>query len=128
MHKSRRPIIRQLMRNIGRTRLHSLSPSGPLCMQHSPLAGFEHHAAARIWPRLEVGQSLRLEREPDNPHDPSAVAVYWQDYHLGYLPRQQNFIVAHQLDNRLPIEARIAGLALSDNPWKRVNIAIQLSH
>jgi hypothetical protein len=37
--------------------------------------------------RLRPGDRLRLMREPDNEHDPNAVAVYSRTMHIGYIPR-----------------------------------------
>ncbi len=128
MHTTQRRSIRRLMSDLARQRSRRQDPLGPLCVQHSPLAGFQHHAGERLWHCLKVGQPLRLVRERNNPHDANAVAVYWEAFHLGYVPRQQNHIVAHQLDQGLPIEATIGALNLSENPWKRVDIAIRLCH
>ena len=44
---------------------------------------FRPEAAATV----SVGASALLRREPDNPHDPTAVAVDIDGNHVGYLPR-----------------------------------------
>lgn len=50
-----------------------------------------HHRGPEALARLErlaVGETVALVREPTNPHDPNAVAVYSTDgVHLGYVPR-----------------------------------------
>jgi hypothetical protein len=57
-----------------------------------PLAGASHHAAAveeTIRGVLDGGQmDAVLIPEPDNPHDPNAVAVYMLGGHVGYVPRR----------------------------------------
>jgi len=35
--------------------------------------------------QVSDGDAVELHREQENPHDPFAVAVYWQGEHLGYL-------------------------------------------
>ena len=58
---------------------------------------------------LSAGQRYRLEREPSNPYDPSAVKILIegyrygrrkpQTYHLGYIPRKWSGTVSAALKN-----------------------------
>lgn len=95
-------------------------------IQRSPLAGFQYHAGEALWPRLAVGQPLALVREPDNPHDERAVRIDWRSHKLGYLPRVDNAAVAQMLDRGERLEARIAELRVSTDPWERVVVAVEL--
>jgi hypothetical protein len=96
-------------------------------LQQSPLAGFQYHSGPHVWPQLCVGQPLSLVREPQNRHDTRAVAVYWQDYKLGYLPRSENFSIAQVLDRaEQQIQARIVRLQEDANPWNRVGLQIDV--
>ena len=51
-----------------------------LLVQSSPLAGFRHHEAPSAFEDMRVGDALVLAREPDNPHDASAVRVEFEVY------------------------------------------------
>ncbi len=93
-----------------------------LVIQQSPLAGFQYHEGERP---LE-GQSLQLIREPNNPYDTRAVRVDWRGQRLGYIPARQNHAVAQVADRGQILYARIASLAVDDNPWKRVVLEISL--
>ena len=93
-------------------------------VQSSPLAGFHHHAAAKVWRELRVGDALELAREPDNPHDPNAVAVRWRGHKLGYVPRRENGALAWGLDRGTPLRARISDLAEHPNPARRVRFEV----
>jgi len=95
-------------------------------LQTSPLAGFQYHQGWQFWSCLKPGHPLRLLRERTNPHDPHAVAVYWLDAHLGYLPRKQNVEVARLLDRGRYLVARIAELKESPDPWQRIGIEVYL--
>ncbi|MBV2235027.1 MAG: HIRAN domain-containing protein [Sterolibacterium sp.] len=97
-----------------------------ILVQSSPLAGFQHHAGAAFWHQLQVGDSLVLQREPDNSHDAMAVRVVWQGQQLGYLPRAQNRAVAVEMDRGARVEARIARLREHRNPWQRVLVEVWL--
>ncbi|WP_448506936.1 HIRAN domain-containing protein [Immundisolibacter sp.] len=90
------------------------------------LAGFQHHRAEGIWSFLRPGLELRLRREPWNRHDPLAVAVYYRQEKLGYLPRSDNAAVARWLDQGRTLRASIASLADSGYPGGRVQLRLQL--
>ena len=93
-------------------------------VQSSPLAGFHHHAGAGVWRELRVGDALELAREPDNAHDPNAVAVRWRGHKLGYVPRRENAALAWGLDRGTPLHARISALAEHPNPARRVRFEV----
>lgn len=95
-----------------------------LLVQSSPLAGFQYHAGAALWERLQVGDRLMLVREPGNPHDARAVRVEWRGVMLGYLPRAENEAVAAAMDRGERVEGRIAALVEHRNPWRRVRIEV----
>jgi hypothetical protein len=40
--------------------------------------------------RLLVGTEVELRFEPDNPYDPAAVAIYYEDTKIGYVPDGKN--------------------------------------
>lgn len=73
---------------------------------------------------MQVGDTLELVREPDNPHDPSAVMVAWNGLKLGYVPRRQNDAVAWALDRGEPVTARISRLQEHRNPRQRVKFEV----
>ncbi len=91
-----------------------------------PLAGFQHHSAPRLWPLLDQGLRLRLRREPGNPHDPNAIALYLGDHKLGYIPRERNAPLAGMLDWGMSLTAAIVDLRESEDPWQRVEIEVGL--
>jgi hypothetical protein len=95
-------------------------------IQESPIAGFEFHRGAAVWSSLHVGQMLELVREPTNPHDADAVAVYFQEEKLGYVPRAENHAVAQMLDRGEHLEASIVKLSDGEDPWNRIHISISL--
>lgn len=95
-----------------------------LLVQSSPLAGFQYHAGAAVWERLQIGDELALIREPDNSHDARAVRVEWRGVMLGYLPRAENEAVAAAMDRGERVTGRIAALVTHKNPWRRVRIEV----
>jgi hypothetical protein len=55
-----------------------------------PVAGVSFRPEALADPTFEPGRLLALLPEPDNPHDPNAVAVWNEERTLqaGYVPRE----------------------------------------
>lgn len=95
-------------------------------LQTSPLAGFQYHAGAALFPLMNVGDRLTLHREPDNPYDAKAVRVEWHGSQIGYAPRADNVDLARLMDRGTRVEGRILHLQKSRDPWKRVLIEIYL--
>mgnify|MGYP001161543066 CR=1 FL=1 len=98
----------------------------PIELQRSPVAGFQYHQGAAVWPLLAVGATLDLVREPENAYDQRAVRIDWQGQKLGYVPRIDNAAVSHLLDNGQTLDATIVSLQASSDPWQRIAIAIRL--
>jgi hypothetical protein len=95
-------------------------------IQESPIAGFQFHRGDAIWASLGVGEKLALVRESPNTHDPDAVAVYFQDDKLGYVPRAENSAIAQMLDRGETLEARISKLMIEEDPWERIRFTVSL--
>jgi hypothetical protein len=95
-----------------------------IILQRSNLAGFRHHDAAVLWAALQPGAPLDLVREPDNPSDTDAVAVYWRGRKLGYLPRGENLMAASLLDRRRALTARIQRLVPRAERNRRLSIEV----
>ena len=95
-------------------------------IQGSPIAGFQFHRGDAIWSSLDVGEELTLLRESSNTHDPDAVAVYFHEQMLGYVPRGDNHAIAQMLERGESLEARISKLLVDEDPWERIRISISL--
>ena len=95
-------------------------------IQESPIAGFQFHQGDAIWPSLAVGEELALVREPANAHDPDAVAVYFREEKLGYVPRAENGAIAQMLDRGENLGARVSKLLVEEDPWERIRFTVFL--
>ncbi len=75
---------------------------------------------------LKIGSKLDLERETNNPHDPNAVAIYYGDTKLGYIPAAHNEDIAKFLDlghNDL-FEARVQSKNPDAHPEHQVKVVV----
>ena len=125
----RRTFFRRLLGSLGATvaSSHIGAEDRSVIIQESPIAGFQFHRGDAIWPSLAVGEKLALIRESSNTNDPNAVAVYFHDQQLGYVPRGENGAIAQMLDRGENLEARISTLLLEEDPWERIRITITLA-
>ena len=95
-------------------------------IQECKVAGFQFHSGEDVWADLSVGDALALVREQSNQHDASAVAVWFHDHQLGYIPRGDNSAIAQMLDRGESLTARITQLKVADDPWERIRIEVSL--
>lgn len=64
------------------------------------IAGFRHCEGMELTPITKLhGVHVRFEYEPENERDHAAVAIYFDDVKLGYVPRGINVAIAHQIEN-----------------------------
>lgn len=97
-----------------------------IIIQESPIAGFQYYAGNEVFSELWVDTPLLLVRDIENKHDDSAVAVYYKQYQLGFVPRADNTAVAQMLDRGEYLSARVVALAMSKDPWERVRFEVAL--
>jgi hypothetical protein len=95
-------------------------------LQESPVAGFRYYEGKAVWDGMQVGDTLTLVREPDNPYDPNAVRVEWRGHKVGYVPRTDNEALARFLDQGMRAEAKIVRLKKARNPRQRVLFEVLL--
>ena len=93
------------------------------------VAGFQFHKGMELLAHMQESDFLELRREPDNKHDPYAIALYWQHEMIGYLPAESNETIAKLLDaEALPLLAVITHLNRGTRPWENVAVAIFYLH
>ncbi len=92
------------------------------------IAGFSYHDGCEVFDQLKIGSPLRLIRDEDNRHDPNAVAVFFGDTWLGFVPRQKNSDLALFLDMGYEdlFAARIQQLDPQAHPEQQVGVVVFL--
>lgn len=106
------------------SKMHFSDQTRPKLLQISPIAGFQYHQGEAIWVQLSQGAALQLTREPENKYDTRAVRVDFNGQKLGYIPKIDNAAVSQLLDRGELVQAYIAELTMSENPWERVEIEV----
>ncbi|GCF94834.1 restriction endonuclease [Enterococcus florum] len=92
------------------------------------LAGFAYHDGLEVIEKLTLGKSVTLAAEPDNPHDPYAVAVFFRGYKLGYVPSGKNEHLSQLLYFGYDdiFEARIQSVNMENHPERQFRVVVRL--
>ena len=125
----RRTFLRTLLGALaatGYSSLHAKSKPRKILLLESPLAGYQYHRAEGVRSFLRVGENLRLVREPQNPYDGNAIAVYFRNDKLGYVPRDENRALAVMMDHGERVQAHVIKLTNDSDPWRRVRFNVEL--
>lgn len=91
-----------------------------------PVAGYQFYDGVEIWSQLQLKQAVKLTREHDNDFDEEAIAVYWKQHQLGYVPHKYKALLTRLMDEGNVLSAEITHLCESHDPWQRIEIAIYL--
>ena len=92
------------------------------------IAGFTYHDGLDVIDQLKLGTTVTLKSEPDNPFDANAVAIYYEDTMLGYIPRVANYKVSQLLyfGHVDILEARISCIHHDANPENQFRITVKV--
>lgn len=101
-------------------------PTSRKLLLSTELAGFQFYDGENLFKQMQQGQTLQLIREASNHYDTNAVAVYWQDNQLGYIPRRSNIVIAQMLDRGEVMHGQIERLQVASNPWDRVKLEVYM--
>ena len=79
--------------------------------------------------RLSRGARLQMVAEPDNPHDPSAIALFFEGKRLGYIPADHNelFAVMMHYGHADAFECVVQQVAPERSPWHQVRAAVYVA-
>lgn len=62
---------------------------------------------------------LRMVRCPDNEHDRYAIAIYYKETRIGYVPRELNLVISRLMDAGKEFYARVVEVKQL-NEWTRI--------
>lgn len=92
------------------------------------IAGFSYWDGALVFNELKIGTELRLEREEKNQYDPKAVAVYYGDNKLGYVPRISNDAISKLCEAGYSdiFDVRINRVSPEESPEDQIGVIVSL--
>lgn len=95
---------------------------------HFDLAGFTYWDGVIVFDQLGIGTKLRFKREQDNKYDPRAVAIYFEDNKIGYVPRSENGEISKlcQMGYGSIFDVRINRISPENQPESQIGIVVHL--
>ena len=88
------------------------------------IAGYQYHQGHKVEHLLKPAEMVEMRREPQNRYDDKAIALYFENTKIGYVPAVDNHILAQMLDNNILLEARIASVNPAYPAWERVELDV----
>ena len=92
------------------------------------VSGFTYYYGIDVIGELKIGATLRLVAEPENRFDPYAVAVYYKDTKLGFIPSKENKIISQflQLGYDNLFEVRVNRVSIDSHPEQQVGAILRI--
>lgn len=89
------------------------------------VAGFRFHEGPKLLNEMKEGDLLSLVREPENQYDNCAIALYWREKKIGFIPAETNEMLSYLLDaEALSLFGTITHLEKNAQPWENLSVAI----
>jgi hypothetical protein len=87
--------------------------------------GFQYYEGPNIIDKINELGLLTMVREPENKFDEKAIALYFEDYKIGYVPREDNTILAKILDaDLLSLQVEITHIEPNAADWEKIHAVI----
>ena len=92
------------------------------------IAGFTYWDGTLAFQELIIGTKLQLRREEDNKFAPYAVAIYYKDYKLGFIPRDKNKEISKLCEQGYTgiFEARINRISQDEHQENQIGVIIYI--
>ena len=92
------------------------------------IAGFGYWDGCEAFEHLKIGTRLDLVREEGNAFDPYAVAIYYKDLKLGFIPRESNKEISKYLDMGWDdlYEVRVTRVTPDAHPESQVEVVVHI--
>lgn len=96
-------------------------------LAHFNIAGFTYYEGVLAFSELKIGVQLQLKLEEENKYDARAVAIYYNGFKLGFVPRSENRIIYKLLKVGIDcLEVRIQRVDKTENPENQIGVVIHL--
>ncbi|WP_130858979.1 HIRAN domain-containing protein [Gracilibacillus phocaeensis] len=92
------------------------------------VAGFTYYDGLDVIEELTLGRTVDLVSEADNPYDPEAVAIYYQERKIGYVPKDKNALLSTLLyfGHENILETRIQYANKETHPERQFRVVVKI--
>jgi hypothetical protein len=89
------------------------------------IRGLQHYGGLKIAKQMLPGERLQLIREPENKHDPCAIAIYYRGDKIGYFPAEDNVVLSNMMDAAsFQFEAEVEFIDRNAPYWERISFVV----
>lgn len=75
-----------------------------------------------VFPQLQVGSVLKMQRDPNNKYDEAAIGVWYNDVRIGWVPQAMNTVISRLMDAGKAFFCRVTELdGESHGSWKKID-------
>ncbi|MCX6274405.1 MAG: HIRAN domain-containing protein [Bacteroidetes bacterium] len=90
------------------------------------VAGTSHQHLQESEPEMIYHTVFDLKREPKNEFDDKAVAIYFRDNKIGYIPQEKNEVIANLMDAGKKFSAKLISKEWKGD-WLKIVVEIFLN-
>jgi hypothetical protein len=95
---------------------------------HFNIAGFTYYEGALAFEHLRVGTQLKLVAEPGNIYDEHAVAIYYNNLKLGFIPIGNNKPISELLRAGVDVfDTRVQRCSPDSHPENQVQVIVYVA-
>jgi hypothetical protein len=93
------------------------------------IAGYTYYDGIDVFYELKIGTELQLKAEPENQFDAYAVAIYFGEAKLGYIPKGENKQINQflQLGYTDLFEVKINQISTETHTERTVGVVVRIS-
>lgn len=97
-------------------------------LSHFTIAGFSYYDGALVFPKLKIGTKLSMKLDRKNRYDHHAIAIYYKDHKLGFVPRTENKFLHKLLSVGLSnnIQFVVQRVSKSEHPENQIQVVVHL--
>lgn len=118
----------ELLAMMGSSLPNSLQPfSREIFLLDIIVAGTSHcNKIMEVYPHLEKGLVLRMQRRPKNKYDENAIAIFYEKIRIGYVPRELNLVISRLMDAGKAFFCRVEAVELVNDYWVKIDAKIYM--
>lgn len=90
------------------------------------IAGLQYYHGIENLSNFKINDKVQLKRESENIHDKYAIAVYWNNLKIGFIPRNNNKVLANLIDSRKILHSEIKYINADSSLWNKVFVIVFL--
>ncbi len=97
-------------------------------LAHFHIAGFTYYNGPLVFSKLKIGKKLEMKLEEDNKYDARAIAIFYKNQKIGFVPKTENRILYKMLKIGLEKNLRMVVQMVNpaENPERQVQVLVHL--